>query len=366
MIDTRRKRLFCLTFLACLFHVEHYESKKIQITTQVSLLKDSILRNESSDWFGAREWPDGIVPYKFDTNNTLLEIEKMNVKEAMAHIQNKTCIKFVPRTNENVFLTIERVNVYPCFTPIGYVQAKSARMIFGNSCTQKLVMIHELLHVLGFEHEHQRVDRDIYITVNMSNVQKGFEHEFIRHQINWTTYYTPYDINSVMHFGNFDYSKYLNQSIHKNYHSQTQEIDFNKKYMTIYNNHDYKTFLGSKSGLSPGDVDKINLRYNCSIKVLQSSATTVQPWVITVQPIINTVYKTLLLLATKSNVVTFNVENSTPKKSVTLNKNYNQIENTLTNFNHTEPDLTIFTVFLIALSLAVFFCCLFIKHYAVL
>ncbi|XP_065644182.1 low choriolytic enzyme isoform X4 [Hydra vulgaris] len=203
MIDTRRKRLFCLTFLACLFHVEHYESKKIQITTQVSLLKDSILRNESSDWFGAREWPDGIVPYKFDTNNTLLEIEKMNVKEAMAHIQNKTCIKFVPRTNENVFLTIERVNVYPCFTPIGYVQAKSARMIFGNSCTQKLVMIHELLHVLGFEHEHQRVDRDIYITVNMSNVQKGFEHEFIRHQINWTTYYTPYDINSVMHFGKF-------------------------------------------------------------------------------------------------------------------------------------------------------------------
>ena len=33
--------------------------------------------------------------------------------------------------------------------------------------------MHEVLHLLGFEHEHQRRDRDQYIKINQGNIQAG-------------------------------------------------------------------------------------------------------------------------------------------------------------------------------------------------
>ena len=36
-------------------------------------------------------------------------------------------------------------------------------------CVSKVIVIHELMHVIGFEHEHQRNDRDKHITV--TNIQ---------------------------------------------------------------------------------------------------------------------------------------------------------------------------------------------------
>ena len=69
---------------------------------------------------------------------------------------------------------------------------------------------HEMGHVFGLLHEHQREDRNTHITV--PDTKTGTDYDIVRHdnrywffwhswtQPNATTYSTPYDYHSVMHY----------------------------------------------------------------------------------------------------------------------------------------------------------------------
>lgn len=63
------------------------------------------------------------------------------------------------------------------------------------------IIEHEIGHSIGFWHEHQRSDRDNYITILEDNVIKGilFITEFIR--VGNTLNLLPYDYSSVLHYG---------------------------------------------------------------------------------------------------------------------------------------------------------------------
>lgn len=48
------------------------------------------------------------------------------------------------------------------------------RLILGKTCTQKNgTIVHELMHTLGFYHEHTRPDRDTMLTVNYQAMKVG-------------------------------------------------------------------------------------------------------------------------------------------------------------------------------------------------
>ena len=61
--------------------------------------------------------------------------------------------------------------------------------------------------VSGFEHEHQRYDRDNYVKINFENIKEGAEDNFLKREEKYSETFeknlisrTPYDYCSVMHY----------------------------------------------------------------------------------------------------------------------------------------------------------------------
>ena len=43
-------------------------------------------------------------------------------------------------------------------------------------CETRALALHELMHTLGFWHEHARPDRDDYVTILWDNIHEGLLH----------------------------------------------------------------------------------------------------------------------------------------------------------------------------------------------
>ncbi|XP_076139535.1 LOW QUALITY PROTEIN: low choriolytic enzyme [Alosa pseudoharengus] len=84
-----------------------------------------------------------------------------------------------------------------CVSYVGFIGGEqnvyvSPYCTVGNIC-------HELLHSLGFYHEHSRVDREDHIQIHFENVIKGKENNF--NKVAGNTLDLPYDLGSILHYG---------------------------------------------------------------------------------------------------------------------------------------------------------------------
>lgn len=116
------------------------------------------------------------------------------IKAAIEEIQKTTCVRFTARTNEANY--IEILSKSGCSSSVGRVGGRQ-EVSLGNSagathCMVKGIIIHELLHALGFYHMHSSMDRDNYVKVNYENVIWGLSYAFSKYTS--SNYGTAYDL----------------------------------------------------------------------------------------------------------------------------------------------------------------------------
>lgn len=140
-----------------------------------------------------------------------------------------------------------------CRSNVGRIRAPAPQSILVNSycLAHPGYIIHELGHVIGFWHEHQRPDRDDYVEVQWANVPPEWSplravfNKIPVTEIN--TFDSPYDFGSIMHIKLTDYSK--------------------NGEPTLVPKVNYTGEIGQRKQLSRQDVIQTNLLYQCNSKL---------------------------------------------------------------------------------------------------
>ncbi|GFQ73639.1 zinc metalloproteinase nas-13 [Trichonephila clavata] len=102
---------------------------------------------------------------------------KGTVYLAMRDIMMKTCIRFVPKKSySNAFIFIEPG--IGCRSSIE--KLLSGKISISRVCNSKGIIIHELMHVLGFHHEHNRPDRDEYVKIIWENIKEECKSDYLK------------------------------------------------------------------------------------------------------------------------------------------------------------------------------------------
>ncbi|RNA04665.1 Zinc metallo ase nas-4 [Brachionus plicatilis] len=170
--------------------------------------KRILSRGYAQDLLESQKWTNGIVPYIIDKSYSaysyLIILSGMREIEDSTRTNGKDCIKFVQRTTETTYLRI--FNGDGCWSYVGkrFTGAQNLSLKIPTkespgSCINIDTVIHELLHALGFHHEHQRPDRDNYIKIIWDKIYKNATRQF---QVlsNGLDLGFGYDYNSIMHY----------------------------------------------------------------------------------------------------------------------------------------------------------------------
>eukprot|EP00188_Purpureofilum_apyrenoidigerum_P001674 Plantae.Rhodophyta-Purpureofilum_apyrenoidigerum.ctg19468.p1 GENE.Plantae.Rhodophyta-Purpureofilum_apyrenoidigerum.ctg19468~~Plantae.Rhodophyta-Purpureofilum_apyrenoidigerum.ctg19468.p1 ORF type:complete len:432 (+),score=43.86 Plantae.Rhodophyta-Purpureofilum_apyrenoidigerum.ctg19468:170-1465(+) len=153
-------------------------------------------------------WPNGVVPYL--VRSSVSEAGQAVLADAIEAIESVSCIRFRKSGDVGFFGSLVRINGDQdrCrSTSLGreewpVVQIDVPQDVYiPEKCLNLGTVIHELLHALGFKHEHQRPDRDDHVEVLYSKIKDSKKGQFDKASWNdFDNHGTSYDFDSVMHY----------------------------------------------------------------------------------------------------------------------------------------------------------------------
>ncbi len=116
-----------------------------------------------------RRWKGGIIPFVIHSQMTNVK----TLREAIREIEKLTNLRFVQRVGEpqpeDDFIEF-RNGQSPCHSPLGRV-GKGKQPIFCVPGGSVAGFMHEIGHAIGLIHEHQRSDRNNFVTIQFNNVK---------------------------------------------------------------------------------------------------------------------------------------------------------------------------------------------------
>lgn len=186
-------------------------------------------------------WDGAVVP--FEISPTFSNIGSLY--SAFTTWESQTSIRFIKRTNlhkDYIYITSSS----GCSSYVGRNGGKQS-VNLAPSCSYKNIL-HELGHVIGFYHEHQRVDRDNFIIINTENILADKLSNFNKLLPSYS-FSLNYDIYSIMHYTPYAFSANSRPTITL----KDQSINFAN--------------LGTLSAL---DIENTNALYKNNFKVLNA------------------------------------------------------------------------------------------------
>ncbi|XP_071519353.1 astacin-like [Panulirus ornatus] len=147
-------------------------------------------------------WTNGVVPYYLGPSIT--SSQKEVILQGIEDFHQKTCLRFVERTTEPNFLEIVSDDS-GCWSYVGMLGGMQRLSLDTNGCMYVGTAIHELMHAIGFYHEHNRNDRDDYVTIYYENVIPGYGYAFDKDTY-WRYVGENYNYLSIMHYGTYAFS----------------------------------------------------------------------------------------------------------------------------------------------------------------
>lgn len=189
-----------------------------------------------------RLWEEAVVPFTFEQGFPQYLVERVN--EALSYFSDVSHVEFVQydaNTDENAVVFTYNADL-PCSSFLG--RTGGLQPLFLNEQCSTQVILHEIMHVLGFVHEQQLPSRDNFVDVIWDNIKPDSLHNFsllpesVLSSYQGTT--ETFDYTSVMMY---------------------QETAFSVNDLPTIKSTTAKPILPTASGLSEVDIERINTIY---------------------------------------------------------------------------------------------------------
>jgi hypothetical protein len=147
--------------------------------------------------FTGNLWTNGAVYYVFDSAVTT--VNRQNWRDAAATWSATATLTFTEGFGSGNYIYVQNGSGNNSY--VGMIGGQQTMNIA--SWTYRYIIAHEIGHALGLIHEHQRSDRDSYVSISWNYIQNGYESNF---QTFTSTNYGTYDFDSVMHYDKCSFS----------------------------------------------------------------------------------------------------------------------------------------------------------------
>ena len=152
-----------------------------------------------------RPWINGVLRYQFSKNvNNRERQEFLNYCAEMGEFADVRCLP--KRQQDKDYVFIEKTNENLC--GLSYLGRYGGKQPLKIRCWRKRTIQHELMHAFGVAHEHKRMDRDDYISIQWDNLDDRFRSQYYKVTLDQVALYLNYyDFDSILHYDSYSGSK---------------------------------------------------------------------------------------------------------------------------------------------------------------